>query len=226
MKIHKNVEQGSKDWHDLRRCKITGTRLDAVMGTPLAQVGLIAELIAEEATEQAKAIKPTVEMERGTAEEIFAIKAFKDKTGKQIERVGICVHEDFDWLAYSPDGLIQDEEGVYSEDVEVKSPDSKTAILYRMANLQKIPSKKMFIGVPIEYKWQIVQAFIVNQDLKKRHFIVYDARFISDDTKLYVVEVSRDNPEMQEAITEAMEALEKFRVDWINWKEMVLPSKF
>lgn len=226
MQILKDIEQGSKEWLDLRRCKISGTRLDAVMGTPMAQVSLIAELIAEEATEQAKSIKPTVEMERGTAEEIFAIKAFKDKTGKQIERVGMCVHDQFDWLTYSPDGLILDENGKYSEDIEVKSPDSKTAILYRMANLQKIPSKRMFIGVPIEYKWQIVQAFIVNEDLQKRHFIVYDARFISEETKMYVVEVNRDNPELQEAISEACEALEQFRIDWMTWKEMVLPSKF
>jgi len=232
------IEQGTKEWHDSRMCKITGTKLKAVMGTAEARRSLIAELIAEEATEQSKAFVTTAEMERGNAEEIFAIRAYEAKTGKKVERVGMCVHDEHDWIALSPDGLIKDESGKYSEATEVKCPDSKKAILYRIENM--IPMEETglmgakgnplagapFLGIPSEYKWQVVHYFLVNNDLKKLHFLIYDARFINEDAKLYTVEVSRDNEILQEAVKEAMEALLKFRADWLAWKEIVLPTEF
>lgn len=232
------IEQGTKEWHDSRMCKVTGTKLKAVMGTAEARRSLIAELIAEEATEQSKAFVTTAEMERGNAEEIFAIRAYEAKTGKKVERVGMCVHDEHDWIALSPDGLIKDEAGKYSEATEVKCPDSKKAILYRIENM--IPMEETgllgakgnplagapFLGIPSEYKWQVVHYFLVNNDLKKLHFLIYDARFINEDAKLYTVEVSRDNEILQEAVSEAMEALLKFRADWLAWKEIVLPTEF
>lgn len=232
------IEQGTKEWHDSRMCKITGTKLKAVMGTAEARRGLIAELIAEEATEQSKMFNTTAEMERGNAEEIFAIRAYEAQTGKKVERVGMCVHDEHDWIALSPDGLIKDASGKYSEATEVKCPDSKKAILYRIENM--IPMEETglmgkkgeplsgapFLGIPSEYKWQVVHYFLVNNDLKTLHFLIYDARFINDDAKLYTVEVSRDNEILQEAVKEAMEALLKFRADWLAWKEIVLPTEF
>lgn len=241
------LEQGSPEWLEARRCKVTGTRLKAVMSTAEARRGLIAELISEEATEMVKPTKPTAEMERGTAEEAFAIRHFAEKTGKKVEGVGMVVSDEFDWLAVSPDGLIKNGK-VYEEAVEVKSPDSKKAILYRIENM--IPPEETglgkwskptklnpepefnllagapFLGVPSDYKWQVVQYFLVIDILKKLSFLVYDARMIDEDAKLYVVEVERDAPEMQEALWEAKTALQKFRADWLAWKEIVLPTNF
>ena len=82
-----NIEQGTQEWHDARRCKVTGTKLDSVMGTALDRVQLACELIAEEATEQSKIMKATAEMERGTSEEVFALKAFAKRTGKKLKTV-------------------------------------------------------------------------------------------------------------------------------------------
>lgn len=240
-----DFEQGTKEWHDARRCRITGTKLKAVMGTPEARRGLIAELIGEEGTEQGKLAPTTMEMERGTAEEAFAIRTFTERTGKNVQSVGLCVHDEYDWLALSPDGVIFDERiktqggsvGIF-EAVEVKSPDSKKAILYRIENMIEpeetgLMGKKgdllagaPFLGIPSEYKWQVVHYFIVNTDLQKLHFCVYDARFIDEDMKLYVVTVERSNELLQEAIAEAMEALLAFRETWMRWKEIVLPAKF
>ena len=87
-----DLKQGTQEWHDARRCTITGTKLDAVMGTLEAQTTLIAELIAEKGTELTKEVKVTAEMERGTAEEDFAVKKFEAKTGLEVDRVGMCVH--------------------------------------------------------------------------------------------------------------------------------------
>lgn len=238
MIIIENLEQGSKEWHDARMMKITGTKLKSVMGTSEARRALIAELIAEEGTEQSKQMSPTKEMERGTDEEVFARKAFSERTGKRIENVGMCVSTKYPWVALSPDGLIRDAEGKYSEAIEGKAPDSKKAILYRIENMipmeetgllnaKGLPlSSAPFLGIPSEYKWQCVLYFIVNEDLKKLHFNIFDARFIDEAMQLYTVELHRDNEVLQEAMKEAEEALVSFRADWLKWKEIVLPTSF
>lgn len=233
-----DVVQGTEEWHDARRCKVTGTKLQSVMGTSGARTTLIAELIAEKETEQTKAFSTTQEMERGNAEEEFAIKKFEKQTGKKVDRVGMCIHDDLDWVALSPDGLIKDKKGEYTEAIEVKCPDSKKSILYRIHNMVPMEETGLmgakgnplagapFLGVPSDYKWQIVHYFLVNEKLQKLHFVVYDERFIQEEGKLYVVEVDRENEILQEAIKEAEESLESFRENWLNWAEIILPTQF
>jgi len=229
MKIIENLEQGTAEWHQARRGKVTGTKLKRVMGTQWDRVMLTAELIAEEGTEQSKIIRANTEMERGTAEEPFAIKAFEFKTGKDVEVVGACVSDEHDWLLLSPDGLIKNN-GKYTEAVEVKSPDSKMAIFYKMANMIKeeelaiTPAKKPIKGIPHDYIWQVVHYFIVNEELKKLHFVTYDERFVENEAKMYIVEVTRKD--LEEEITEAKARLSTFRDDWLRWKEIVLPDNF
>jgi len=120
----------------------------------------------------------------------------------------------------------------------VKCPDSKKAILYRIENMVPMEETGLlsakglplagapFLGVPSEYKWQVVHYFIVNKHLKKLYFLIYDARFIDEDAKLYVVEVLRENELLQEAIAEAEMELVRFRADWVKWREIVLPTVF
>lgn len=231
------VEQGTKEWHDARRCKVTGTKLAKVMGTSEGKRGLIAELISEEATEQTKVFVTTSEMERGHAEEEFAVKLFEKKTGKKIDRVGMCISDENGWVALSPDGLIKTKDG-YTEAIEIKCPDSKKAILYRIENIipleetgllsaKGLPlSSAPFLGIPSEYKWQAVHYFVVNENLKKLYFCIYDARFIDEEAKIYIVELDRNNEILQEAISEAKTELNKFREIWMSWKEIILPTKF
>lgn len=232
------LEQGTKEWHDKRRCVVTGSKAKAVMGTAEARRGLIAELIAEEATEQSKAPVTSASMERGTAEEVFAIRSFEEKTGMKVDRLGMCIHKDHDWIGLSPDGLIKNAAGKYTKAVEVKSPDTKNAILYKIENMVPLEETGLmgkkgdplagapFLGIPSEYKWQVVHYFLVNPDLETLYFLVYDARIINEDCKLYTVEVKRENELLQAAVKEEEEALEKFRVDWMRWKEIVLPTTF
>ena len=248
MKVLKDLEQGSEAWFKERLCCVTGSKCGDVFGTPLARVQLIAELIAEEGTEATKMQRATPEMERGTYEEAFALKKFEEKTGKVIEKVGICIHDKYPWLKCSPDALIPDDKGEYTEAVEVKSPDSKTAIFYKMTNeigmeslalgsysaitknnpvsVFKPSSKAPFLGIPAEYKWQVVNYFIVNEKLQKLYFVVYDARFIDEEQKLTITEVNRSDIEMQQALQEADFELERFRRDWMEWRDVILPNNF
>lgn len=235
MRVVQDIEQGTAEWHALRRAKVTGSKLERVMGTDRARTALVAELIGEEATEQSKVIKPSIAMERGTNEEPFAVKAFEMLTGKTVTCVGVCISDDNDWHAHSPDGLIANEDGEYTEEVEVKCPDTTQAILYRIDNLIDptrigLRSKKgeptaaaPFCGAPADYKWQIVNGFLVNEKRRMLHFVVFDARIIAEEQKLYVIEIHRDDPELQAAMEQARVALEAFRRDWLEWRDIVLP---
>lgn len=226
------IEQGTPEWHAIRRCKVTGTKLEAVMGTPLSRAQLISELIAEEATEQSKIIKPTEEMERGMNEEEFAIKLYEEQTGIKLNRGGIWLSDEFEYLACSPDASLVQENGTILEALEIKNPDSKTAIFNRLTNnipLEELgiaKSKASFLGIPIIYKWQCVNYFLVNRELQTLRFIIHDARFIDPKVKLYIITLNRDNEELQEAIRQAEESLIKFRADWMKWKEIILPTDF
>lgn len=233
-------EQGTKEWHDARLQMVTGTDLDAVMGTPVTRCGLIAEKIAQKATEQAGEFVTSSKMERGTAEEPFAIKEFERVTGKRTEKHGMWVSDEFPWLSVSPDAPIVNEEnpGLFVEVFETKNPDSKNAILYRMHNMIPLAELGMltakgtpvsaapFLGIPQAYKWQVVQYFLVNEKLEKLYFGIHDARFIDQKEKLYIVTVERSNEILQEAMKEAREELIKFREDWLKWEAVVLPTHF
>lgn len=232
MIILANVEQGTPEWHAGRREAVTGTKLKDVMGTPYAQVKLIAQLIAEAGTEQSKIVKLSHEAERGSAEEAFAIQAFEKMTGKTVARPGICVSSEMDWLRLSPDGLTDQEGDDYLAGVEVKSPDSSTAIFNRIANLIDptetglSASYRPFMGIPADYKWQVVNYFLVNDKMMKLYFLIYDARFVDPAMQLSIIEVERVHPEMQAAIREARAALGEFRRKWMDWKDKILPSNF
>lgn len=232
MQIIQDLEQGTLEWHALRRGKVTGTKLEDVMAKGYARVSLIAELISEAGTEQSALTKPTVEMERGSAEEEFGLKLFEQRTGKKIERPGAWLSSEYDYLMCSPDGAIADKNGKYTEAVEIKSPHSKTAIFYKMVNmipleeLELSKSKINICGVSPDYIWQVVNYFLVNKDLQILHFGIYDARFIDEEAKLYMVEVKREDPVLQELVKRAGEELEMFRADWLKWRDIVLPTNF
>lgn len=248
MQVIKQLEQGSPEWHAERLACVTGSSADEVMGTDLARVQLIARLIAEEGTEQSKMTRATPEMERGTYEEAFALKKFEEKTGKKIERVGICISDSLPWVKCSPDALIPDKKGKYTEAVEVKSPDSATVMFYKLTNevgMKKLnlgnwsavtknnpvstfkpSSKNPFLGIPADYKWQCINYFFVNEDLERLHFVVHDPRFIEEDQKMTVITIERSQPEVAAAIAEYTQALHQLRADWQEWRDIVLPSNF
>lgn len=240
-----NCNQGTQEWIEARRCMITGTKLDSVMGTKLDQLMLACELIGEEATEQTKAFKATIEMERGTAEEVFARKHYEETTGTEVEEVGFCISDEFPFLGCSGDGWIKTGK-VYGEAVEIKSPNTENAVFYKLSSILspeflglgswskptkdkpdpefKPSAKAPYNGIPAQYKWQVVNYFLVNTDLKKLHFLIYDARFISDKSKMHTITVTRE--QVQPEIDEAKIQLVKFREFWLECRNYIIEDNF
>lgn len=181
MKKH-NLTQGTEEWHQMRKGKMSGTVLKSIMGTPKARQEALYEMIAERLT---VGVEMDYEnpMDRGTRLEPDAITLFELKTGKDVERVGFCEDEDNASIGNSPDGLIGSEEAI-----EVKCMGGKNHVKMWLTN-----------ELPDEYVWQVVQYFIVNPELKTLYFVGYNPDIPIHPT--HIIEVKRE--EIEEKITHA-----------------------
>ncbi len=91
--IHK-IEQGSPEWHELRKDKWTGSRaIKLLQGKPLPDDNTGYQNFA---------------MRRGQILEPIAIREFTQQTGIDTLQVGFVTNESFPQAGYSPDGVIGD----------------------------------------------------------------------------------------------------------------------
>jgi len=175
MKIVNDFQQGSDEWLEYRKGKISGTMLsDLYSKRGNRKIGFY-ELIAENI-----AIDPDDEnrMDRGLRLEDEAVEVFEMKTNKKVERVGVCVHDKYRDIINSPDGLIK-KGNKYPEAIEIKC-------LSSARHLQAVLENK----VPNEYEAQMIQYFIVNEDLNKLYFVFYDPRITA--IPMHVIEITRE----------------------------------
>jgi hypothetical protein len=141
-------------------------------------------------------------MQWGTDHEDDAVQAYTAKVGIEMEAVGFCTHKVFDYLGMSPDRLTPDRTGA----VEVKCPNTKTHIRYiRMG------------GLPNEHKYQILQYFLINEDLQWLDFVSYDPRFAP--RPLYIHRVTRD--EVQAELGELLANIVKFWAKFEKYYQQV-----
>lgn len=184
------VEQGSSEWKKEKAGVITGTRLEKVMGSKTLRENIKMELVSEILTGQIAEVPASLTMQRGTNEEPFAIKEYKERTGKDIQEFGLILHEKYPFIGVSPDGLTGD----LKHAVEVKNPNSSTHARYLVDG--KLPKK---------YYWQVVQYFVVIDTLETLDFISHDSRVKLDKLKLMVCPVTRK--EIQEDADKALNAM-------------------
>jgi len=182
MKVKKfNCEE---EWMSAREGIITGTKLKGLLpkkngnGYRVGFYQLIAERIA---------VPPSNEnpMDRGKRLEEIAIEEFEKKTGKKVNKdLVIWYRDDDERIAISPDGFIGKKEAI-----EVKCLSSAQFI-------EAWLTKK----IPAEYEAQVIQYFIVNEDLQKLYFTFYDPRM---PKPLFWIEVKRE--EVQDKVNEYLE---------------------
>lgn len=190
MKKH-NVEQRTPAWHQLRKGKITGTGLKAIMGTPYARGEYFYEILAERLTVGVEDPNDYENpMERGTRLEDEAIATFEFETGKKVEKVGFAEDDENKFIANSPDGLIGE-----TEAVEAKCLGAKNHIKFWFEN-----------QIPKDYYWQVIQYFVVNPKLEKLYFFSYHPDIPVHP--FHLVEINRK--EAKEDIEKARKAQEEF----------------
>lgn len=221
------VVQGSEEWHAARLGKITGTKLKDVvdLSLPLKDDIIAAleecdleykkswtaqtlldllpehkrqelldkkprklgfyEILAEKIAYQPNPDDPKP-IDRGTQLEPEAREKIALHLDEKIEEVGICVSDVHPDIAVSPDGIIRKKGHVYYA-VEIKC-------LSTARHLQALIEQR----IPEDYKYQVLQYFIVFEELEVLYFCFYDPRVVGYE--LVVLEVHRD--EVQDKVEE------------------------
>lgn len=209
MQIH-DIKQGTTDWLELRKGKLTGTTSKNVVGY---KEKLKAELV-EEAIERGldfdeKKIKvdelkdlledhdpsfssKVMEMkfnedfnykmlatdlfgdevgaekeenplQRGTSLEPIARKRFEVARNKVVDEVGFVSLDEEPRIGLSPDGLIKNDQGVYTEGVEIKCPCNWKYLKYWLED-----------SFPEEYKDQCLDYFVQSEEIEKVYLVIYN----------------------------------------------------
>ncbi len=197
MKIHE-CKQGSAEWKALRLGMITGTRLKDVFKPD--NLSVVDDLIAERISDAIEDSYVNDAMKRGVELEPIARMEYELKTGNQVEQLGFCISNEYNYLGLSPDGLIKIN-GKYKIGIEIKCPNTNTHVRYIRMN--KIPN---------EYKFQILNYFLVCQDLERVDFISFDDRFTVNP--MHIITIKRN--ELSDDILKAKMELEKF---WIKFEK-------
>lgn len=201
------LDQNTPEWLEARKGKITGSKLKDIVvkrgnGNKIGFYQLIADRLAIDDDYGAY----NDPRERGHSLESEAIELFEGTTGRKVDKdIGLCVSDLHDSIALSPDGLIKDEDGKYTEAVEVKCLGSARHIEAVLTN-----------RIPAEYEMQAIQYFVVVDELEVLYFVFYDPRVIAKP--FHIVQIAREDFEADiefyrdyqvETLKKVDEALEK-----------------
>ena len=186
MKIYDNIEQGTDEWLKLKIGMVGGTSLGSLMGSLTNKTSLKAmdslffRILAERDTGLRKDSVKSPSMERGNDEEENTQDHFEIASGLSVTNVGFITNDEFSMVGLSPDGIIYDDNGLITQAVEYKNPNSDTHLkyLFGLTGLQGYGdiSAGFENSIPFEYYWQCIHYFVVINDLVELHFMSHDER--------------------------------------------------
>ena len=185
MIIFDHVEQGTEEWHEMRRGVITASRFKDVMskgrGTAPSKTrhAYMLELAAEVLTGNVEHFEPNKYMQWGTEKEPEAKSMYEFLTDNEVSEVAFIKHDTFN-CGVSPDGLVGDNGGI-----EIKCPKTTTQI-------ETFLSGKM----PSQHKAQ-VQGCIWVTERDYWDFVSFDPR-IDGEASFFNVRVERDDEYIKE----------------------------
>lgn len=128
-----DCSQGSEEWQLLRMRIPTASNFGKIVTPKKGQLSksctsYACELIAKQLGVYTEP-PPSFWMEWGTENEPNAVANYELITGNTVERVGFVVPDETDCFGGSPDGLVNDREGI----LETKCPKPETLISYHAA---------------------------------------------------------------------------------------------
>ena len=135
------LKQGSEEWFNARKGRITGSRVGAILGlSPFANRDDVMREMIREHFGYEREFKGNVATDWGSEHESTAIAQYERETGNLVISTGFFAYEDM--LGASPDGLVLDN-GL----VEVKCPYSKkikplSEQPHYIAQVQPLPVKR------------------------------------------------------------------------------------
>ena len=174
------IEQGTPEWHELRRGKVTASRVADILaktktGPSASRQNYLIELALQRITKTIEPSYTNAAMEWGTATEPQARVAYEVATHNFVDQVPFIDHPTIKGFGCSPDGLVG-ADGL----LEIKCPNSATHWEYFKS---KEPPKKYFIQM---------QAQMAVTGAKWCDFVSFDPR-MPERSQLLVVNVHRDS---------------------------------
>ena len=179
MIILDHVEQGTDEWHEMRRGVITASRFKDVMSKGRGDApsktrqSYMLELAAESLTGNVEHFEPNKYMQWGTEKEPEAKSMYELITDNEVAEVAFIKHDTLN-CGVSPDGLIDTNGGL-----EIKCPKTTT-------QLETFLSGKM----PSQHKAQ-VQGCLWVTERQWWDFVSFDPRIVGESS-FFTVRVERD----------------------------------
>lgn len=160
MKEYNEFMQGSGEWLHAKIGKIGGTGLKKVFSASF--LDLIDELISQIGSNSHEENYITTAMQRGIDLEPYVRDLFQKLNQIEIDQIGLCQSDEFNYLVCSPDGFSK----CRTIGIEIKCPSTKNHVKYIRMN--KLPG---------DYNWQVINYFLVNEKCEKMYFISFDDRY-------------------------------------------------
>ena len=118
IKIYEHIEQGTEEWHEVRRGVITASKVGAML-TATGKIAnnatsrrAVLELASERLSGFTEETAITYAMQRGHDDEALAIEVYSEKVAP-VRRVGFVTNDEYGLLiGCSPDGLVGEDGGV------------------------------------------------------------------------------------------------------------------
>lgn len=195
MKIH-NFEQGTPEWFEIRRGKITASHAQAIGNNGKGLDTYLNQVMAEYFSSAEKEYYSNKDTDRGNELEPIARSIYEMENNVDVEQIGFCELDEF--VGCSPDGLVRDD-GM----IEIKCPDDKT--YFNILMEEKIDSG---------YEWQCQMNMLI---LKRKwcDLIYYNPNF-ARSLKIFRLEA---NPEAFEQLEKGFEtAREKIKEMTIKYQ--------
>lgn len=181
------IEQGSKEWLQMRLGKLTASRMSDVLAakTTAARRNYMAQLVAERLTSTSCDAFTNAAMAWGTEHEPLARAEYEILTDSTVDQVSFVDHPAIEWCGASPDGIVSSV-GL----VEIKCPNTATHIDYLLG--KKPPTK---------YVPQMALQLACTR-MEWCDFVSYDPR-MPEKHRLFVVRYTPDRAYLEKIEEEA-----------------------
>lgn len=160
MKIIKDIEQGTPEWFEIRKGKMTASHAQAIGNVGKGLETYIYDLVSEEYSSAEKEQFSNEHTERGNELEATARGIYELENSVDVEQVTFVEYNEF--VGCSPDGFVGDD-GL----VEIKCPNDTEYLKYLIFGEGQIDTK---------YIWQCQMQMLIT-DRKWNDLIIYNPNF-------------------------------------------------
>lgn len=200
IRYYYEIEQGSDEWFELRKGKLTGSHATAIGANGAGLITYAKEIISELVGID-KEYYINSDIERGNELEPLAITSYEFTKGVEVVPVGFVENEKYKGVGVSPDGLVGDDGGI-----EIKARNDIKHLSLILGETKEIPFNQIQMNLLItERKWWDFISY--NPNFEKSMFV----HRVYPDEK-YFEKLKKGFEHGKELIKEYLQRYENYRI--------------